>query len=82
MNASDSAMHFCYRREELERSIDDLSKFLPYLKCVSVVPAGVTKYRDGAFNLETFNRQDGDRVLLDTGRKVGNRNFIINMVCI
>lgn len=51
--------------EELERSIDDLSKFLPYLKSVSVVPAGVTKYRDGLFNLEMFNRQDAIR-LIDT----------------
>lgn len=49
--------------EELKRSIDDLSKFLPYLKSVSVVPAGITKYRDGLFKLEMFNRQDADRVI-------------------
>ena len=33
--------------EELERSIRDLAGYLPLLRSVSVVPVGLTKYRDG-----------------------------------
>ena len=33
--------------EELERSIRDLTGYLPMLKSVSVVPVGLTKYREG-----------------------------------
>ena len=34
-------------KEELERSISDLTKYLPDLESVSVVPVGLSKYRDG-----------------------------------
>ena len=32
---------------ELERSISDMSKYLPHLRSVSVVPVGLSKYREG-----------------------------------
>ena len=48
---------------ELERSIDDLSKFLPFMRSVSIVPAGITKYRDGLYPLELFNKQDAEAVI-------------------
>ena len=35
--------------EELERSIRDLTGYLPMLKSVSVVPVGLTKYREGLY---------------------------------
>ena len=38
--------------EELERSISDLTKYLPYLESVSVVPVGLSKYREGLYPLE------------------------------
>jgi len=49
--------------EELERSIADLSKYLPYLQSVSVVPVGLTKYRDGLEQLEPFTKEDAENVL-------------------
>ena len=49
--------------EELERSIKDLSKYLPYLQSVSVVPVGLTKYRDGLYPLEPFGKEDAIKVL-------------------
>lgn len=49
--------------EELERSISDLSKYLPYLQSVSVVPVGLTKYRDGLYPLEPFTKEDAQQVL-------------------
>ena len=49
--------------EELERSIRDLTKYLPYLQSVSVVPVGLTKYRDGLYPLEPFTKEDANKVL-------------------
>lgn len=48
---------------ELERSIRDLSAYLPNLESVSVVPVGLSKYRDGLFPLEPFTREDACQVL-------------------
>ena len=36
--------------EELERSIRDLSRYLPHLRSVSIVPVGLSKYRDGLYH--------------------------------
>lgn len=49
--------------DELERSIRDMSKYLPYLQSVSVVPVGLTKYRDGLYPLEPFQKEDAKKVL-------------------
>ena len=49
--------------EELERSIHDLTQYLPYLQSVSVVPVGLTKYRDGLCELESFEKEDAIKVL-------------------
>lgn len=49
--------------EELERSIRDMSAYLPYLQSVSVVPVGLTKYRDGLYPLEPFTKEDAREVL-------------------
>ena len=49
--------------EELERSIRDMAEYLPYLQSVSVVPVGLTKYREGLEPLESFTREDARQVL-------------------
>lgn len=49
--------------EELERSIRDLIKYLPNLQSVSVVPVGLTKYRDELYPLEPFTKEDAQKVL-------------------
>ena len=49
--------------EELERSIRDLTRYLPLLKSVSVVPVGLTKYREGLYPLEPFTKEDAKKVL-------------------
>ena len=49
--------------EELERSIRDMSKYLPHLQSVSVVPVGLTKYRDGLYPLESFAKEDAEKVI-------------------
>ena len=49
--------------EELERSIRDLTKYLPYMESVSVVPVGLSKFRDGLYPLEPFTKEDAREVL-------------------
>ena len=48
--------------EELERSIRDLTKYLPHLQSVSVVPVGLSRFREGLEPLEPFTREDARRV--------------------
>ena len=45
-------------RGELERSIKDLMKYLPHLQSVSVVPVGLSRYREGLYPLEPFEKED------------------------
>lgn len=49
--------------DELERSIEDLVKYIPCMQSVSVVPVGITKYRDGLFPMEPFTKQDAQAVI-------------------
>jgi putative radical SAM enzyme (TIGR03279 family) len=49
--------------EELERTIEDLSKYLPYMQSLSVVPIGLTKYREGLYPMEPFGKEDAREVL-------------------
>lgn len=49
--------------KELEHSISDLSKYLPILQSVSVVPVGLTKYRDGLDPLESFTKEEAEQVI-------------------
>lgn len=49
--------------EELEHTIRDLTGFMPYMESVSVVPMGMTKYREGLTRVEPFNKEDACAVL-------------------
>lgn len=48
---------------ELERSIRDLLQFYPYMNTLSVVPVGLSKYREGLYPLEPFTKEDAVGVL-------------------
>ena len=49
--------------EELDRSIREMTRYLPYLRSVSVVPVGLSKYREGLEPLEPFTKEDALQVL-------------------
>ncbi len=49
--------------KELEFSIRKLAEYIPTLESVSVVPAGLTKYREGLYSLEKFTKKDAEKVL-------------------
>jgi len=48
---------------ELRRSIEDLAKYLPFMRSVSVVPAGITKFRDGLYPLKTFSKAEAEEII-------------------
>ena len=50
-------------KAELEKSISDLSQYLPHLKSVSVVPVGLSKYREGLYPLEPFTKEEAGQVI-------------------
>ena len=47
----------------LQRTIQDLLQYAPVLESVSVVPVGLTKYRDGLYPLEPFEKADAEAVI-------------------
>ncbi len=49
--------------EELKRTIEDLGKYAPVLESVSVVPVGLTKYREGLYPLKPFTKEDAVKVI-------------------
>ena len=49
--------------QELDYSIEKLTEYLPYMRSLSVVPVGLTKYRDGLYPLEPFEKKDAIKVL-------------------
>lgn len=49
--------------KELDYSIEELSKLYPSMKSLSVVPVGLTKYREGLAPLEKFEEEDAKKVL-------------------
>ncbi len=48
---------------ELEYSIRELMRYIPNLESVSVVPVGLSKYREGLYPLEPFEKEDALEVL-------------------
>jgi len=42
---------------ELERTISDLTRYIPCMESVSVVPVGLSKYRDGLYPLKPFEKE-------------------------
>ncbi|MCR5667233.1 MAG: DUF512 domain-containing protein [Eubacterium sp.] len=49
--------------EELRYSIEQLLKYAPMMQSVSVVPAGLSKYREGLYPLEPFSKEEAAAVI-------------------
>ena len=49
--------------KELERTLSDLSRYVPVMESLSVVPVGLTKYREGLYPLEPFEKEDAEAAL-------------------
>ena len=49
--------------DELEYSLKELYKYVPVLESLSVVPVGLSRFREGLYPLEPFNKEDACRVI-------------------
>lgn len=49
--------------EELQRTLEDLSKLYPQVHSISVVPIGITKYRDDLPYMESYHQNSASEVL-------------------
>lgn len=58
--------------DELLRTIDDLQKLCPYVQSVSIVPVGLTAYRDGLCKLKPFDEKSSAEVI-DTVEPIQKR---------
>ncbi len=68
--------------EELKRSMRDLAKYYPALDSVSIVPAGLTKYRDGLYPLSPYTPEECAHIIdtvdafaRECEEKLGSRLF-------
>jgi putative radical SAM enzyme (TIGR03279 family) len=48
---------------ELRRSITDLMNYLPFMRSVSVVPAGITRYREGLYPIPLFTKEEAAEII-------------------
>ncbi|MGN1315143.1 MAG: DUF512 domain-containing protein [Lachnospiraceae bacterium] len=67
---------------ELERSIRDLYGYLPHLRSVSVVPVGLSKFREGLYPLEPFTAEEAKQVitLIEKWQKKAEEEFGLHFV--
>nr|WP_319488042.1 DUF512 domain-containing protein [uncultured Caproiciproducens sp.] len=67
--------------EELKRSLTDLGKLYPAVQSIAAVPVGLTRFREGLFPLESFDKTSaenavqileefGDRFLTEFGERI------------
>lgn len=68
--------------DELRRSLTDLSKYYPEMGSVAIVPAGLTKHRDGLYPLTDFTPEEASDVIdmIDEAARIqlekyGSRQF-------
>ena len=50
-------------KEELDKTLHDLMELRPALQSVAIVPAGLTKFRNGLYELESFTKEDARSVI-------------------
>ncbi|MDY2737420.1 DUF512 domain-containing protein [Intestinibacter sp.] len=50
-------------KEELDRTLVDLSSLYPYVNSVAIVPVGVTRYRENLAKLDIFNYETANQTI-------------------
>ena len=60
--------------EELLRTLRDLMAYQPMLDSVSIVPAGLTKYRDNLYYIPEFTKEDAVDII-NTVNKIAEENL-------
>ena len=60
--------------ENLKKTLEDLCSLYPAVYSVSVVPVGLSRYREGLYPLEPFNKEDAKEVI-DTISKIQKKMY-------
>ncbi len=69
---ADAGIHICGQivlckgindGDELQRSMRELTAYLPALQSVSIVPAGKTKFRENLYKIDSFTEEDCRKVV-------------------
>ncbi len=69
-------------REELEYTLQQLMAYYPVMQSVSIVPVGLTKYREGLFPLTVFTKEDAQYLIEQVERfqkkalAIGGTHFV------
>lgn len=50
-------------KEELDRTLSDLSSLYPYVNSVAIVPVGITKYRENLAKLDIFDYESANQTI-------------------
>ena len=68
--------------KELEFTISELMKYIPAFKSLSVVPVGLSKFREGLYPLEPFGPEDSGEVIdiIEKYQKICFEKFGIHFV--
>ena len=69
-------------KEKLDETLEKMMPYVPNLKSCSVVPAGLTKFREGLAKLEPFTKEEAKEVIaqVDKWQKIFKDKFGINYV--
>ena len=69
-------------KEKLDETLEKMMPYVPNLKSCSVVPAGLTKFREGLAELEPFTKEEAKEVIaqVDKWQKAFKEKFGINYV--
>lgn len=59
---------------ELERSLNDLLPLYPAVQSIALVPVGLTRYREGLYPLEPYNR-DTARAVIEIAERYGQTMY-------
>lgn len=52
-------------KDELIKTVNDLTKFYPYMESISIVPVGLTDYREGLTSLRPFTSEEMKDIIID-----------------
>jgi putative radical SAM enzyme (TIGR03279 family) len=69
--------------DELENTLKDLSSLMPDICSVSVVPVGITKYRQGLYDLKSYTKEEAEEVIsiIEKWQNIFTSKFNSRIVC-
>ncbi len=68
--------------ENLDDTIGRLCNYYPEMQSVSVVPVGLSKYRDGLYPLEAFDKDDAEKVIaiIEKWQKIMKERYGVHFI--